>query len=270
MAVPAVVAEAQHRLVPAVDRAARILALMRQESRYFSISELAREMGLSKGTVRDILVTLQHHGLVERDEETRRYRLGYGLLELGAAVLARLDLRSIARPFLRQVVERTGETVFLGVLDGDRVMILDKEEAPGDLKITSPVGRRIPLTAGCFGKVFLAYLEPRERRALLARRGLPRFTDRTITDMGQYLDALAQVREQGFALDDEEYLDGVRAAGAPVFDLRGKVAGALAVVGLASRIDERKMREIVDEVVRAAHEVSLRLGGGSRSSSKRE
>lgn len=258
----AVEAESTARLVPAVDRAVRILGLLREEDRFFSISELARALGASKGTVRDILVTLHRHGLVERDEETRRYRLGYGLLRLAGAVLARLDLRSAARPILRELMERTGETVFLGVLDGRRIMILDKEEAPGDLKITSPVGRRIPLTAGCFGKVLLAHLADEERRALLDGRPLRAFTRRTVTDPAEYHRALDDVRDRGHALDDEEYLDGVRAACAPIFDLRGEVVGALAVVGFSSRIDDARLRQIAAEVTRAARQVSLRLGAG--------
>ncbi|HZR98216.1 MAG TPA: IclR family transcriptional regulator [Chloroflexota bacterium] len=247
-------------LVPAVDRAVRILHLLRGEARLWGISELARTLGLNKATVRDILLTLEHHGLVERDAATTRFRLGYGLYAFAGALRDGTDLVAVARPFLRALAERTGETSLLALLDGDRVLILDKEEPPTDLKISAPIGRRLPLYAGSIGKVLLAAMEPAARDRWLAEHPPRRFTARSVTDPAAYRAMLVAVARQGYALDDEEYLDGVRAASAPI---RGSAPGAVAaltVVGFSTRISEERLAELAAAVADAARQISWRLG----------
>ncbi|HWP28904.1 MAG TPA: IclR family transcriptional regulator [Chloroflexota bacterium] len=250
------------RLVPAVDRAIRILDALRRDPQAGGISELARRLGLHKATVRDILLTLHHHGLVERDPLTARFRLGYGLYAYVGALGEGSALPAVARPFLRQLMEQTGETVLLGMRDGERILIVDKEEPPRDLKISAPVGRRLPLYAGSFGKVLLADLEPAQLEQLLARRPPPAFTARSVTDPAAYRALLQQVRERGYAVDDEEYLDGVRAVTAPIRGADGATLAALTVVGFTTRIPDARLALLVDAVVAAARQISLRLGAG--------
>lgn len=247
-------------LVPAVDRAVTLLRLLQDGGGGHGVSELSRRAGLHKSTVHDILHTLCHHRLVEQDPVTKRFRLAAGLLEFGAHVRERLDLRRAARPHLAELARAAGETVFLGTFDGDHVMIVDKEESARDLKITSPVGRRIPYCAGAFGKVFLAALPDPDRDRLFKRRPLRPFTPKTVTDAGTYVRDLARVRRDGFALDDEEYIAGVRAAAAPIVDGEGRVVGALSAVGLKARLKTSTFRALGPQVAAAARAVSERLG----------
>ena len=254
--------DTEHRgsLVPAVDRAVTLLRLLQDGGGGHGVSELSRKARLHKSTVHDILHTLCHHHLVEQDPATRHFRLAAGLLEFSAHVRERLDLRRAARAHLGELVRATGETVFLGTFDGDHVMIVDKEESGHDLKITSPVGRRIPHCAGAFGKVFLAALPAAERDRLLRRRPLRAFTARSVTDAAAYVRELARVRRDGFALDDEEYLEGVRAAAAPIVDGAGRVVGALSVGGLMARLKTSAFRALGPQAAAAARAVSERLG----------
>lgn len=252
--------ETRSTLVPAVDRAVTLLRLLQDGSAGHGVSELSRRAGLHKSTVHDILHTLCHHRLVEQDPVTRRFRLAAGLLEFSAHVHERLDLRRVARPHLGTLARATGETVFLGTFDGDHVMILDKEESAQDMKITSPVGRRIPYSAGAFGKVFLAAMPPADRDRLLKRRPLRAYTTRSVTDTVAYVRELARVRRDGFALDDEEYLDGVRAAAAPIVDGSGRVAGAVCAVGLKARLKAPAFRALGPQVATAARAISERVG----------
>lgn len=247
-------------LVPAVDRAITLLRLLQDGGGGHGVSELSRKAHLHKSTVHDILHTLCHHRLVEQDPVTRRFRLAAGLLEFGAHVRERLDLRRVARAPLADLARACGETVFLGTFDGDRVLIVDKEESAHDLKITSPVGRRIPACAGAFGKVFLAAMSPAERDRLLKRRPLRAFTARSLTEPAAYERELARVRRDGLALDDEEYLDGVRAAAAPIVDADGRVVGALCAVGLQARLKASAFRALGPQVAAAARTISERLG----------
>jgi DNA-binding IclR family transcriptional regulator len=247
-------------LVPAVDRAVRILHLLRGDARLWGISEVARALELNKATVRDILLTLEHHGLVERDPSTTRFRLGYGLYAFAGALRQDGDLVAVARPLLRELTARTGETTLLALLDGDRVLVVDKEEPPTDLKISAPIGRRLPLHAGSIGKVLLAGMEPAARDRWLAQHPPLRFTARSITDPAAYSAMLNGVDRVGYALDDEEYLDGVRAASAPIRGGALGVQAVLTVVGFSTRIDPARLVELAAATRDAADRISWRLG----------
>src|SRR5438552_3872013 len=132
------------RTVPAVDRAARLLDLLARDTRDWTLTELAQELSAHKGTTRDILLTLHRHGLVERDVQTRRYRLGLGAARLARAALGRLDLRGAVRPSLERLLAETGETVLLGVRSDQHVVIIDAAEPSDDLHMGASVGQKIP------------------------------------------------------------------------------------------------------------------------------
>lgn len=251
---------ASARSVPAVERAIQMLKALGSSDADQRLSDLSRALGISKSTAYQLLQTLEAHGLVERDPESRRYRLGYGLIELAGPVLGRLDLRALARPSLRRLCAETGQTVFLGVRDGDRIVIVEKEEPSADLKITAPVGRRIPITAGSFGKLFLAYADPADLDRLLGQQPLRRFTARTITEPAAYRRVLEATRQLGFALDDEEYLEGVRGISAPILGAAGELAAALAVVGFSGSMPDERLAAMIEATVRAAATISQRLG----------
>lgn len=244
-------------LVPAVDHTARILMAFRSGKVELGVSELSKALGINKSTVHKIALTLCHHRFLERNEDSKRYRLGPALFDLGNIVLDGVDLRAVARPFLRDLVAATGQTVLLGVLDGDRVIIIDREESPEPMKITSPIGKRIPACAGSFGKVLLS---TEDIARLYTSRGLPAFTENSITDLEQLKAEQRKACERGFAVDDQEYLEGVRAVSAPVLGADRKVAAAVTVVGFAARMTDERMPFIVEEVVKASAEISLRMG----------
>ena len=252
-------AEANIHLVPAVHRAVCLLQSLSQARAPRGISELARELALNKATVRDILLTLEHHGLVERDAATARFSVGHGLYAF-VATRAPGDLAAVARPCLRELVERTGETALLTVPDGERMVIVAVEEPSSALKISAPVGQRLPAFAGAPAKVLLA---TRGHTAGAARlpAALRRFTERTIVEPSAYRSELERVREQGYAVDDEEYLAGVRAASAAVWGIGGEMLGALTVVGFSTRLVPERLSLAVDAVVELAAVVSRRLGG---------
>lgn len=247
-------------LVPAVDRAAQILRAVALSKSPIGVSEMSRQLGLNKSTTHDILTTLCHHRLLERDEATKTYRLGYGLAELGQHVGERADLREVAHSFVVGLAYDVEETVFLGTYSDGGVTIADKEEAPHDVKITSPLGRRIPYSAAAFGKVFLAAMDESQVNRLLAEKPLRAFTVHSVTRPAAYRAALKQVRSQGYAVDDEEYLTGVRAVSAPINDATGRVIAALCVVGFSTRLADEKLPRIAHQTCCAAGDISRQLG----------
>ncbi len=227
-----------------------------------TISELARGLGINKGTMRDLLETLRAHGLLERDEERKQYRLGPRLARLGMAALGQLDLPRAAHAYLIDLAHRVGGAVLLLVRDGDRAIIVDKADAGQvAVQVSATVGRRIPLAAGACGKVFLAHVDASERARHLG--GL-RPTPRTIREPDAYTAELERVRQVGYATDDEEYLSGVRATSAPVYDARGRLAAAVLVVCLTGSLAAQDLPTTGESTAATARAISLALGAAPR------
>jgi DNA-binding IclR family transcriptional regulator len=248
--------------VPAVDRAVRVLqALAARGER--TLSELSRELGFSKSTLSSLLAALEHHELVERDGGSRRFRLGAGIARLAmAAAAAHVDVREAARSELERLAELSGETAILHLRSGDGTVIADRVEPMHQLKVVAPLGHRLPAFSGSVAKVLLAALPEEQAEAIVRGQPLPVFTPRSIVDSDAYLQEIARARRRGYAVENEEYLVGVRAVSAPVFDREREAIGTLSVVGVGARIAGRT-KELADAVVAAAAETSRRLAGTS-------
>jgi IclR family acetate operon transcriptional repressor len=246
--------------VPAVARAVLVLQALASDDRGRRLSELSRELGVSKSSLSALLSTLERYDLVERDPETRAFRLGMGLLDLGGAVLRRLDLRELARPSLRRLAEISDETAILHVRDGEESVIADRIEPRRQLKVVAPIGHRLPPFAGSVAKAVLATLPDREASTLLAARRLPAFTPRSITTADAYLAELARVREVGYALEDDEYLDGVCAVSAAIRDAGGHAVATLSIAAVRARVGAERIRALGPETAAAARSISRRLG----------
>jgi DNA-binding IclR family transcriptional regulator len=242
---------------PTVRKAFQILELVAGSERGLTISDLSRELGISKSTVHGIGSALEDVGAVLRDPRSKRYTPGLILFELGQRAYSRFDLKEVARPCMEDLMAKTAETVFLGVRSGDHVSILDSVESASELKITSPVGTRIPLLAGATGKVFLATLPAEEAMAVVRDLGLHAYTSKTITDPQRYAAELEAVRRQGYALDDEEYIGGVRAVAASIHT-RGTARSAIWVVGFTPSMSAAKLRSIAVEIRAAADAIGRR------------
>ncbi len=252
------------RLVPAVDRAVRVLRALAVDDGEPRLSDLSRRLRLSKSTLSGLLATLEHHGFVEREDGTRVYRLGAAVLELGHSVLRRQDIRQIARPHLVRLRDVLGETAVLHVPAGDEAIIVERAESNHDLKVVAPPGHRLPPFAGAVAKVFLASLPDDQLTAVLKTRALPAFTPHSITSPDRYMEDLRRVRRRGYATDDEEYLPGVRAVSAPVRNARGRTPATVTVVGSAARLTRERVPEAVAAVTAAAEAISRSLGAPPR------
>jgi DNA-binding IclR family transcriptional regulator len=180
------------------------------------------------------------------------------LYELGQAVDAGEELKVLARPVMRDLMARTGESVFLGVLSDSRVTIIDIVESTKDLKVAASVGTRLPLPAGATGKVFLASMSDEEAQKLIRSAPLRAWTPNTITDPDRLLEEIRIVRRRGYALDDEEYIHGVRAVASLVPNPHRQMA-AIWVVGLSPSMDAEKMEQIANQTRQAAQIIGRRL-----------
>jgi len=246
--------------VRSVDRAAALLLALGECHGEAGVSDLARRLGLHKSTASRLLATLERRGLVEQDDETGKYRLGVVVIRLAEKAERTLDLRAIAMPELDRLARATRETTGLGVADGDLFLTVAQADGPNLVAVGDWTGRSVPLHAVAAGKVLLAAMPEREILRLV-RRGLDRFTDRTITQLEPLLEELARVRRRGYATAFGEYDAGLNGVAAPVHDARGQVAAAVDVWGPAFRVTAVRVPELVQQVRESAAAVSVRLGG---------
>jgi len=252
--------------IQAIERAVAILNAFSAETPELGVTELAERLGLHKSTVHRFLVNLEAGGLVERNARTARYRLGLRIFELGGLVLQQMNLWDEALPFLEGLVRDTGETGHLAVLDGGEAIYIERVEARRALRIPSAVGRGYPAHATNLGKVLLADLAPDRLRQIVGEGPLGAFTPHTITDPSELEAELERIRAQGFAVDNEEYDDGLRCIGAPIHDHTGQVVAAIGIGGPVTRVTPARLAPLAELVMAAARGLSRRLGAGRAES----
>jgi len=255
--------------VQVLDRAMAIIDALAvaKEHENLSLMELATRLQLHKSTAHRLLMILERHRLVEREPKTGRYRLGLRLFELGAIAVSRFNIRDCARPHLERVLFETEETVHLCVLDAGEVLYIDKVEPSRSVRMASKIGRLSPAHCSAVGKAMLAHLPERELDDILKQRGLPRMTAKTIVTPADLKAELKIVREQGYAVDNEEAEEGVRCVGSPVLGPSGRPIGALSISAPSFRLPLERVPAVAESVCRAARAMSVESGYRSPAAS---
>ena len=243
---------------PSVKKAFQILKLISDTDGGLGISDLAKRLEIGKSTVHGITSALEALGTIIRDPTTKRYILGLTLLELGRSAYSQIDLKDLVRPVMEDLMEKTQESVFVGVLNEERVTILDIVESRQDLKMTSTRGTTIPLIAGAVGKVILATMSDEQAKEIIGKKGITRFTEHTITDPEAYLQAVRIAREEGYATDYEEYILGVRAVASPI-KAENHLISAIWVVGFKTSLNDDKMEGVIKATKESAEKISHSL-----------
>jgi IclR family KDG regulon transcriptional repressor len=239
--------------IQSLARGLKILELMSEAEDGVGVVELGRELDIDKSSALRLLQTLATYGFAERDADTRRYRLGPQIVNLSRNMLNRMPLRDQAKPFLRHLMERTGECAHLAIPAQGQALYIDQVESPATLRVTSGIGTLAPLHCTALGKSLIAFGN------LPISDELKAFTQRTITDPEVLRIHLEQTRRQGYSVDDEEFDYGVRCVAAPVRDYRGKVVGAIGISGPAGRISLEGIPDLGRIVMEASQALSDRL-----------
>lgn len=246
-------------ILTSVDKGLAIIELISQHPQGLKLSEISQQLGLPHSTAHHLLDTLRQREYIRQDEDTRRYLLGFHFLEISRRMLESLDLRSIARKYLLQISQACGQAVHLAVLNDKKLVYIDMVEARQGLALASYVGFSTDLYAAAGGKVLLAGMSEREVCALYADTPLKPYARNTLTSLGALLQELEQVRQRGYAIDDEEYYNGVRCVSAPI-RAGGKVVAALSITGSVFVMTVDKIHtEFKAMVVEAADEISEKL-----------
>lgn len=247
---------------PAVHKAFQLLRSVARSQKSLGIVELAKQLGYSKSTTHGLVHALLREGALTQGTGAHKLYLGPAIAELLFSDWHQEKVNELAQPILNDIRDSISETVILGVRIRNRVLIITTAEASESLKISVPVGSTIPLLGGAVGKVFLSDETPDHAIQLIQKHGLRRYTPRSITDATEYLTELDHVRAQGYAVDIEEYLQGIRAVAVALHNRRGLPA-ALWVVGISASMDTEKMKKIADIAREKAEKLRFELDEGS-------
>ena len=247
--------------VKILTKALRVLSLFTRERPEHGVSELAREIGISKSTVHRILRVLEQHGFVARNPDTRRFRLGLAGIELGHRAQEGLELRRIALPVMELMSAQSGETVLLQVVtpEGDRVVCIERVQQRRGLRLILDVGSTAPLHAGCSSKALLAHLD-RSTIDLVLGHELVAVTPHTITDPARLRAQLAEIRQSGYAVSFEETDEGVAGVSVPIADARDIVVASVTISGPMTRVNVATLPHFTEIARQGAQRIAAELG----------
>jgi DNA-binding IclR family transcriptional regulator len=243
----------------AVERALGMLEAAAQSPNGLSNAELSRRLNIPKSSASYLLRTLETQGYLARDPENGKYKVGLKILSLSRGALGGIDVRGVAFPIMRRLMQQTGLTCHLAVLDGAEAVYVEKIEPEGFIRMDTWVGRRMKVHATSVGKAIVAYLPEEQLQDIVRKSGMEKRTAKTITTMPRLVRELEKVRAQGYAMDDEENNLGARCVGAPVFDERG-IAASVGLSGTTQQVSSQTLPRIVEALKDATRHISMGMG----------
>ncbi|MEC2073288.1 IclR family transcriptional regulator [Alkalihalophilus marmarensis] len=242
-----------------VKNALRILRRFSMDEPELKITDLAKDLELGKSTVSRLMSTLASEGFVEKNPENQRYRLGLSILSLASVCTSNFEIHKEAMPVLNDLVEKTGETSHLSILDGLDVIYLHKVESKHHVRAFTHIGKRNPSYATSSGKILLAYNDVHFVDKII-ENGLEPFTEYTITDPQKLKETLDEIRQSGYAVSSEEIFEGVVSIASPVRDYTGNVIASVNIVGPIQRLNQHTIPSHIKKVIDAGKQISARLG----------
>jgi IclR family acetate operon transcriptional repressor len=252
--------KSEQNTIKSLDRAMAVFEHLSTQSGV-SLSALSEQMGESTATLYRILFTLEARGLVEFDAAQQLWHIGPGAFIIGARFLRRTSLVERARPILRTLMERTGETANLGVAQADQVLFVSQVETHESIRAFFPPGTLSPLHASGIGKALLAFMDRDQCNRILKQTDRTRFTVHTLCDAEQLKADLEEIRSRGYSIDGEEKNLGMRCIAAPVFNHYGEAVAGLSVSGPTSRVSPERIEPFAEAVKAAAASLTAALGG---------
>ena len=243
-----------------LDRTYQILDILAKEDSGLGVTGLMTRLGLNKSTTHRLVMVLESYRFIEKNPETGKYQLGSRILALGLSALSRLGIQQVAMPHLRHLVAESGETAHIGVLRDGEVISIANVRSTQALHAPSETGTRHPVHCSSLGKAILAFGPDDDVELFLKDRKLEGFTRNTITSHPMFLREIEIVRQNGYALDDEERENGLRCIGAPVRNNIGEVVAAVSIAGPVFRISRDRLPALASLVMDAAAQISASLG----------
>jgi len=246
--------------VQTLERSLDILEVLAHADESLGVTEIGNRINLHKSTVHRIISTLCYRGYVEKERDNDRYRLGFKIMELGIRCVNDLEIRTVAEPFLNELVKILDETIHLVLFDEKEIVYIDKKESSQVIGMRSQVGRRAPMHCTAVGKAILAFLPEEEVKHIIRTKGMQKYTQKTIVVLETLFEELEAIKQTKVAHDDEENELGIICLGTPVFHYSGRVIGGVSVSGPANRMLEKGLDKVGQNLTKVGIEISTRLG----------
>ncbi|MFS8047242.1 HTH-type transcriptional regulator BhcR [Rhizobium sp. BR 314] len=249
--------------VQVLDRSLKLLELV-AEADGAVLTDLADQSAMAPSTVHRLLTSLAQHGMVAHDSETGAWTIGVKAFEIGTAYLRFRKLSTISRPFLKQLMEETGETANIAIEEDGDVVFISQAESHAPMRAFFRPGRRGPIHASGIGKAIISTWPDSRIEAALGERTLQHFTEKTRDTLPALLKDLTEIRSRGWSIDDEEHTLGMRCVAAPIFDEYGDAVAGISVSGPAVRLPDEKVHALGPIVRAAAEGLTKAMGGRSK------
>jgi DNA-binding IclR family transcriptional regulator len=246
--------------IPILAKGMELIELIAQHPRGLTIQEIVNLLGHSKTSIYRIICSLEEMGYLRKDLQTGSFSLTRKMFKIGLSTLGMTTIIEHSYEPMRRLRDKLRETVVLGTLMGTKIVILEQVIGSHHFSFILKPGMGVCLHASAPGKAFLANIDDWERDEILSKIEFARFTNRTITNIPDFLLELERVKLCGYGLDMGEELSGVRCIGAPVFNLAGKIAASIWISGPAERLSDESIEEFSSEVVACAREISDKMG----------
>ena len=247
--------------VQSVDRALLIIETLAEDDEGYRLSDLSVRTGLSTSTVHRLLATLEKRRFVQFDRYESKWHVGVQSFAVGATFARRRNFAAQAMPYLRKLRDQTRETANLAVVDDESIIVLTRMESREIMRSLTKVGGRVAMVASGVGKAVLATYSDEDVNAIICRQGMPRLTEKSIVRPGELFKQLQMIRQQGYAIDDEEARIGLRCVAAVVFNDCGEPLAAISVSGMTSRVTAERLPALGKIVREVAAELTAALGG---------
>lgn len=245
--------------VQSLERAFDIIEAIALEQSGKSLSDISTKTGLAKSTAYRLVSTMVNRGYLDKTDEGK-YKIGLKLIEAVSCYINSLELQTEGRPYVARITAKLGLTSHLGVLDGDKVVYIEKMDVVSSVRMYSQIGLRMHAYCSSLGKCLLSNYSKQQLDVIMADCSFIKFTENTIAGIDELHEEMAKVRKQGWAMDDEEYEKGHRCIGAPIFDYRGDIIAAISASGDKNLLTDERIEEVAEYVKKTAMELSREMG----------
>ena len=243
-----------------ISRLFQVIEFLADSDDWVSMRAMARELHINAASVFRILNALKELGYIRQHPQDSKYQLTLKIAGISAQVLEKVQLRQIAHPFLQHLTSITNEATHLAILDGNEFVYIDKVDNTQAMRMRSMVGQRGRLYSTAVGKSLLAHYPEAELSQILNSLNFQPLTKQTITNQKKFQEHLIRIRQQGYAIDDEENEIGIRCIGSPIYDHSGRLAGALSISGWTITMTRERMPQLAQELLQTCQKISYELG----------
>ena len=247
--------------VQSLTRGLSILECLAKAEGGLTLTDVSNRVELAPSTAHRLLSTMEKMRYVYQAGELGRWYIGLQAFTVGSSFLANRDFIAQSHPYMRRLMEQSGETANLGILDGTAAVFVDQVQCREMMRTIVKLGSRVPLHASGVGKAIFASLPDEQIDAILKVKGLPRITENTITSPETMWASVRVIRQRGWSFDDEEHAVGTRCVAAPIYDEHAETLGAISLAGPSSRLPDARIKQLGPVVAHTAEELTKRLGG---------